>query len=109
MKCIMLILTLLLSSLAVAEDTKADSQVAVASGPVTVCHSAGGSPGASTPGEIVSECEKRDVARLFLVAGKPDAALRVLCTTMKAREAFGDDKSGTPVKCLKAVGLDNGK
>lgn len=104
MKCVMLILTVLLSFLAVAEDTKADSQVAVASGPVTVCLAA-----VPTPGDIVSECEKRDVARLFLVAGKPDAALRVLCTTTKAREAFGDDKGGTPVKCLKAMGLDVGK
>ena len=58
MKCVMLILTVLLSFLAV-EDTKADSQVAVASGPVTVCLAA-----APTPGDIVSECEKRDVARL---------------------------------------------
>lgn len=58
--------------------------------------------------EAKRECEKRDTARLFLVAGKPDAALRLLCSTNEARAAFGDDKNGEPTKCLQSVGVKAG-
>jgi hypothetical protein len=58
------------------------------------------------------DCAKRDTARLFLMAGKPEAALRVLCNTNAAMSAFrpngvlDNDKSYTGLgSCLKAVGL----
>jgi hypothetical protein len=106
MKNSLLILAVILSSLAVAQDTKATSETAIASGPVTPCVSQADRPDT----DAKHECEKRDTARLFLIAGKPEAALRMLCVTTEARAAFGDDKNGTPVKCLKSVGVvDSGK
>jgi hypothetical protein len=39
--------------------------------------------------EAITECQKRETARLFIILGKPEAALRVLCTTKVARDAFG--------------------
>jgi hypothetical protein len=73
------------------------AEAAVESGPVTVC----------TPNEAGSDCDKRDLARLFLIAGKREAALRVLCSTFAARAAFGDDThGGVPSKCLQSVGVE---
>ena len=39
--------------------------------------------------EAITECQKRETARLFIVLGKPEAALRVLCSTKVAKDAFG--------------------
>ena len=39
--------------------------------------------------DAVRECQKRETARLFIILGKPEAALRILCTTNVARDAFG--------------------
>ena len=58
------------------------------------------------------DCARRDTARLFLMAGKPEAALRLLCNTNAGMSAFrpngvlDNDKSYTGLgACLKAVGL----
>jgi hypothetical protein len=79
-------------------DTKSTTaEAAIASGPVTVC----------SPNEAGSDCDKRDLARMFLIAGKPEAALRVLCSTFAARTAFGDDThGGVPSRCLQSVGVE---
>ena len=67
------------------------------SSPVAVC----------SPNETGSDCDKRDLARWFLIAGKRDAPLRVLCSTFAARTAFGDDtRGGVPGKCLQSVGVE---
>ena len=39
--------------------------------------------------EAIMECQKRETARLFIILGKPEAALRVLCSTKVAKDAFG--------------------
>jgi len=100
----MVLIGLLLCAAAWAQEAKPDmADVAVASGPVTVCGDSNGK----------SECEKRDIARLFLIAGKPEAALFMLCNTKEARAAFRDDyqdghnwiQADVPTKCLRAVGL----
>jgi len=83
-----------------SQDAKSVADAAVASGPTTVCV---GLNQTDLRGQV--ECEKRDTARLFLVAGKPEAALRLLCATTEARAAFGDDKNGVPDKCLQSVGI----
>ncbi len=79
-------------------DTKpTPADAAIVSGPVAVCN----------PNETGSDCDKRDLARMFLIAGKPEAALRVLCSTFAARAAFGDDThGGVPSKCLQSVGVE---
>jgi len=110
MKKIVGVVCLLLSPLALGQDK---SEAATTSGPVTVCHATGGTSG-GTPSDVVSECEKRDIARLFLIAGNTKAALQMLCNTKEARATFHDDyqdghnwiKADVPVKCLRAVGVD---
>ena len=77
-------------------ESKSTAEAAIASGPVTVCVS-------NEPG---SDCEKRDLARMLLIAGKREAALRVLCSTLAARVAFGDEAKGIPSKCLQAVDIE---
>ena len=60
------------------------------------------------------ECEKRDTARLFLIAGKPDAALRILCDTSVAIEGFREPGSNGKYeenvaairKCQQSVGVE---
>ena len=99
---IAIVMTVLLTPLA-AQD-KPNSELAVASGPVTPCTSMAEMRDADGK----HECEKRDTARLFLIAGKPDAALRLLCATNEARAAFGDDKNGEPARCLTSVGVKTG-
>lgn len=107
--------TVVLVVLAASFTVSAEAQTADTSvrEPVTNCFSAGGAPNTSTPKDVVVECEKRDVARLFLLAGKTEAALRVLCTTNSAKAAFGDDHSDghnwvtseVPNKCFAALGV----
>src|SRR5580693_1782124 len=95
------ILALALCGTVLAQDQKpTTADVAVASGQVTPCTSMA----EMRDTDAKHECEKRDTARLFLIAGKPEAALRLLCSTTEARSAFGDDKGAQPVKCLQAVG-----
>jgi hypothetical protein len=48
--------------------------------------------------EAISECQKRETARLFIILGKPAAAVKVLCTTKSARDAFG----GSTEACIKS-------
>lgn len=91
-------LALCVSALA---QNKSTADAAAASGPVTPCTSMA----EMRDSEGKRECEKRDTARLFLIAGKPDAALRLLCATNESRTAFGDDKNGEPAKCLQSVGV----
>ena len=83
---------------------KSTAELASASGPVTPCTSMA----EMRDSEGKHECEKRDTARLFLIAGKPDAALRLLCATNESRRAFGDEKDGEPAKCMQAVGVKLG-
>jgi hypothetical protein len=54
--------------------------------PSTPCE---GVPGA--PGEFAIECEKREAVRLLIVMDKPEAAMKVLCTTKALRESFGNN------------------
>ena len=76
--------------------------------PVAGCTTAGYSNALA----LDEDCAKRDTARLFLMAGKLEVALRVLCNTNAAMSAFrpngvlDNDKSYTGLgACLKAVGL----
>jgi len=94
-----------------AQDQKpAAADAAIASGPVTSCTVQG--PVADFDGK--RECEKRDTARLFLIAGKPGAALRVLCTTTAATDSFREfDSGGKPEdniaasrRCQQLVGVE---
>jgi hypothetical protein len=48
--------------------------------------------------EAITECQKRETARLFIILGKPEAALKVLCTTKVARDAF----EGSVEACIKS-------
>jgi hypothetical protein len=98
-----------------AQEKPPTAEIAVAGGPVAAC------AGLGTTGvtsevitQAITECQKRDTARLFLIAGKPNAALRVLCDTQSARVAFGDDYEGdhhqwihpgVPQRCLDAVAV----
>jgi hypothetical protein len=83
-----------------AQDQKpTTTDAATTSGPVTPC--------------TERECEKRDTARLFLIAGKPDAALRVLCTTAAAQDGFresdskgkDEDNFAASQRCKQSVGV----
>jgi hypothetical protein len=98
---------------AAAQDKPTTAVAAAASGEVTLCGTGAG----KDPGATSSECEKRDIARLFLIAGKPEAALYMLCNTKEARGTFRDDyqdghnwiQADIPVKCLKVVGITPSK
>jgi len=90
--------------LPLAAQDSPNTDLAAASGAVTPCTSM--AEMRDTEGK--HECEKRDTARLFLIAGKPEAALRLLCATNESRAAFGDDKNGEPTRCLQSVGVKTG-
>ena len=103
-----------LSVSASAQDKSAKSSADSASRPVTVCAVAVGTINVTSEilTDAITECQKRDTARLFLIAGKPNAALRLLCDTGSARVAFGDDYEAerhqwihpaVPQKCLQAL------
>jgi hypothetical protein len=107
---------LFLTGTAIAQETKPNTQAAATTAElaaavrVTPCIGAGADP------ITLRECEKRDTARLFLLLGKPDAALRILCDTRTAIEVFrpggalGSDKFEDNVaankRCLQSVGLE---
>lgn len=89
------------------------AEAAAASGQVTPCSFVLGNNSLQTD----RNCEARDLARLFLIAGKPEAALRILCNTGQAILAFGgysdkpDDRGmkqniDANHKCLQSVGLE---
>lgn len=89
------------------------AEVAAASGQVTSCTFALNNNTLQSD----HDCEARDVARLFLIAGKPEAALRILCNTGQAIFAFGgysdkpEDRGmkqsiDANHKCLQSVGLE---
>lgn len=113
MKSYLLLLSLVLPCF--GGETSFDvSEAAVASGTVTLCETMPNNTGPLGP----AECQKRDTARLFLIAGKPGAALRLLCDTQVARTAFGDDYEAEhhqwvhpviPAKCLQAIGISTGQ
>jgi hypothetical protein len=104
-----------LTASVLAQDRAPISEVVVAGGPVASC------AGLGTTGvtsevitQAITEYQKRDTARLFLIAGNTNAALRVPCDTQSARVAFGDDYEGdrhqwihpaVPQKCLDAVAV----
>jgi hypothetical protein len=106
---------LILTGMAISQEAKPNTtnpntaELAASSG-VTPCIEAGADAASQR------ECEKRDTARLFLVAGNPEAALRILCNTRTAIEVFrpngalGSDKYEDNVagnkRCLQAVGLE---
>ena len=68
--------------------------------------------------KLTHECLLRETARLFLAAGKPQAALRLLCNSTTAQETFrpggslrlpsngglSENEEGIK-RCLAAVGL----
>jgi len=88
-----------------AQDAKVDAGDAGDLRRVTVCELTGGGPNAWTPIDLAASCEQRDTARMFIIAGKTDAALRILCSTKEARTAFGETTSES-LRCLKSVGLE---
>lgn len=49
--------------------------------------------------EAITECQKRETARLFIALNKPEAALRILCSTKVAKDAF----SAAGLDCMAAV------
>ena len=61
------------------------------------------------------QCELRETARLFLIAGQREAALRILCETTPAIEVFRpqgaltegkyEDNIAANHRCLQAVGI----
>jgi hypothetical protein len=112
----MLIATILfLTAMAISQEAKPNAtstntaELAASTG-VTACI------GTGADAASLRECEKRDTARLFLIAGKQEAALRILCNTRTAIEVFrpngalGNDKYEDNVagnnRCLQAVGLE---
>ena len=82
-----------------AQDAKGvSSEAAVAISPAVNCAAGSNNENADT------DCEKRDTARFFLIAGQTEAVLRILCSTRAAIRAF--DKFDGEKGCLKSVGLD---
>jgi hypothetical protein len=107
----MIVVGMVLCGLVWGQDQKsASADIAIASGPVSPCMAQGS---VSDP-DGRRECEKRDTARLFLIAGKPDAALRVLCTTVAAEDSFREpdnrgkyeDNPAASLRCKQAVGVE---
>ena len=71
------------SSLARAQDKASDDTAALAAAMnVQPCSGTGIDPGSQ------HQCELRETARLFLVAGLREAAMRILCETTPAQEVF---------------------
>jgi hypothetical protein len=102
-----LLVVLLLSGAAAPQDNKQPITEISSSPEVSTCMNASN--------DIAQkECEKRDTARLFMLAGKPESALRVLCNTRVAIEAFrpygsGDkfeESAAANSRCLQANGLE---
>jgi hypothetical protein len=93
MKRIVALAALLLTSLAASEDNARVSHPEEIA-PTTSCEGLTG----ALP-EAITECQKRETARLFLILGRPDAALRVLCSTKVAKDAFG----AASLDCLKEI------
>jgi hypothetical protein len=101
---------LVLTGILMAQEAKPNLAELAAATTVATCSSPANDPA------IAHECEKRDTARLFLIMGKPEAALRILCNTRPAIEVFrpngalGSDKYEDNVAgnkaCLQAVGID---
>jgi hypothetical protein len=109
-----LLLGLTLCIPALAQDAKPRiAEAATASGQVTPCTFALNNNSLQTD----RNCEARDIARLFLIAGKSEAALRILCNTGQAIFAFGglsdkpEDRGmkqsiDANHKCLQSAGLE---
>ena|ERR1700690_4001491 len=55
-------------------------------------------PCVATDAEISHQCILRETARLFLLAGQREAALRILCSTQPAQEAY---RPGGPLNTAK--------
>ena len=95
---------------AIAQEKKSTIEELAAAGGITPCVV----PTGDTVGQ--RECEKRDTARLFFMAGQPNAALRILCNTRAAIEVFrpngpvGSDKlednAAGNKRCLQDVGVE---
>ncbi len=83
MKHFVALVILTLSSIAFGQDSPAVAH-AESIAPTTPCEGLTG----ALP-EAITECQKRETARLFVVLGRPEAALRVLCSTKVAKDAFG--------------------
>lgn len=41
--------------------------------------------------EAISEWQKRETTRLFIILGKPEAAVRILCPAKVTKDAFKDN------------------
>jgi len=106
-----LIVALLLgASVAQAQEKSSDNAPALAASmSVVSCSGPGVDPG------IQHQCDLRETARLFLVAGQREAALRILCETTAAQEVFrpeGALRNGSfeqnvaaNKKCLEVAGI----
>lgn len=91
--CVLCYLVVLFGSLTMSGQSGHENQ--------TVAHPENIPPTTSCEGsnnlDATAECQKRETARLFIILGKPEAALRVLCYTKQARDAFAAAK----LDCVK--------
>jgi len=104
-----LIFVFLGTCLAQTQEKPDNSAALAASMGVTTCSGTGVDPGAQ------HQCDLRETARLFLVAGQREAALRILCETTAAQEVFRpegalgkgsyDQNIAANRKCLEAAGI----
>lgn len=99
----------MLTCSALAQEKASDTAALVASMTVLPC----ATPQADSTN--VHQCELRETARLFLIAGQREAALRILCETTPALEVFRpqgaliggkyEDNIAANHRCLEAVGI----
>jgi len=101
--------TITLANLAWAQEKTDNTAALAASMNVQPCSGTGVDPGSQ------HQCDLRETARLFLVVGQREAALRILCETTPALEVFRPEGALGPGKfeqniaanrrCLEVVGI----
>jgi hypothetical protein len=97
-----------LAGSALAEEKPSDTAALTASMAVLPCTGQGDATN-------LHQCELRDTARSFLIAGQREAALRILCETTPAIEVFRpqgaltggkyEDNIAANRRCLDAMGI----
>ena len=104
--------TLALAGSALTEEKPSDAAALTASMTVLPCAGQGDATN-------IHQCELRETARLFLVAGQREAALRILCETTPAIEVFRpqgaltggkyEDNIAANQRCLDAMGIKSNR
>jgi hypothetical protein len=108
MKLILVVAVMTLINFAQAQEKPSENTALVASMSVMPCTGQGDATN-------LHQCELRETARLFLVAGHREAALRILCETTPALEVYrpegplGSGKYEQNVaanrRCLESAGI----